>query len=227
MPNPPARRALPAAATRCLTPISIPTPSDPGRRRALALFGAAAAAGLAVPAAPARALTGAEARNLVERLVAEITAIINSGQSEARLLQEFERAFTRYADVPIIAQTTLGVDWRAASQAQRRAYVAAFTGYVSRKYGRRFNEFVGGRVTVTGVRTVRSFQEVNSIAELRGQAPFRVDWLVSDQGGRPAVFNLFVDGISMLATERAEIGAMLDRRGGNIDALIADLNRSG
>lgn len=143
------------------------------------------------------------------------------------MLRGFEQIFLRYADVAIIAQTTLGVDWRRASQAQRRAYVNAFTGYISRKYGRRFREFIGGRVTVTGVRQVRDFQEVNSIAELRGQSPFRVDWLVSDKSGSPKFFNLLVDGVNMLATERAEIGAMLDRRGGDIDGLIADLGRSG
>jgi phospholipid transport system substrate-binding protein len=219
------RRAA-ARGTHFRTRISIPTPSDPGRRRFLALTAAAAGA-LILPGAPARAATAAQARGLVEALVAEITATINSGRSEAQMLRGFEQIFLRYADVAIIAQTTLGVDWRRASQAQRRAYVNAFTGYISRKYGRRFREFIGGRVTVTGVRQVRDFQEVNSIAELRGQSPFRVDWLVSDKSGSPKFFNLLVDGVNMLATERAEIGAMLDRRGGDIDGLIADLGRSG
>lgn len=211
---------------RCPTRISTPMPGDPGRRRFLTL-GAACAGAAALPPLPAQALTGAEARGLVEGLVAEITAIINSGRSEDRMLRAFEELFQRYADVAIIAQTTLGVDWRRASPTQRRAYVDAFTGYVSRKYGRRFREFIGGDVTVTGVRQVRDFQEVNSIAELRGQTPFRVDWLVSDKSGRPKFFNLFVDGVNMLASERTEIGAMLDRRGGDIDALIADLRRAG
>jgi len=36
-------------------------------------------------------------------------------------------------------------------------------------------------------------------------------------------FNLIIEGINMLLSERAEIGAMLDARGGNIDTLIRDL----
>jgi phospholipid transport system substrate-binding protein len=100
------RRAA-ARATHFRTRISIPTPSDPGRRRFLALTAAAAGA-LILPGAPARAATAAQARGLVEALVAEITAMINSGRAEAQMLRGFEQIFLRYADVAIIAQTTLG-----------------------------------------------------------------------------------------------------------------------
>jgi phospholipid transport system substrate-binding protein len=38
---------------------------------------------------------------------------------------------------------------------------------------------------------------------------------------------MFIEGISLLKAERTEIGAMLDRRKGDIDAMIADLKRAG
>ena len=53
--------------------------------------------------------------------------------------------------------------------------------------------------------------------------PFEVDFLVSDRSGRPLVFNLIIEGVNMLLAERQEIGALLDRNSGNIDALIDDL----
>ena len=34
---------------------------------------------------------------------------------------------------------------------------------------------------------------------------------------------MFIEGINLLLTERTEIGAMIDRRGGNLDKMIADL----
>ncbi|MEO0830506.1 MAG: ABC transporter substrate-binding protein, partial [Pseudomonadota bacterium] len=33
----------------------------------------------------------------------------------------------------------------------------------------------------------------------------------------------FIEGVNMLLSERAEIGALLDRRGGDIDKLASDL----
>ena len=53
--------------------------------------------------------------------------------------------------------------------------------------------------------------------------PFEVDFLVSDRSGQPLVFNLIIEGVNMLLAERQEIGALLDRNSGNINALIDDL----
>ena len=53
--------------------------------------------------------------------------------------------------------------------------------------------------------------------------PFEVDFLVSDRSGQPLVFNLIIEGVNMLLAERQEIGALLDRNSGKIDALIDDL----
>jgi phospholipid transport system substrate-binding protein len=62
---------------------------------------------------------------------------------------------------------------------------------------------------------------------LRGQPPFAVTFLVSDRSGQDKFFDLLIEGISLLKTERTEIGAMLDRRRGNIDQLTQDLRSAG
>ena len=98
---------------------------------------------------------------------------------------------------------------------------------MARKYGKRFREFIGGRLEVQGVKQVKSFYQVRTIAHLRGEAPFEVDFHVSDRSGKDLFFNMYIEGINMLLTEREEIGAMLDRRKGNIDALIRDLKTAG
>jgi len=130
-------------------------------------------------------------------------------------------------DVPIIARSTLGADANRVSRAQMRAYVDAFRGYISRKYGKRFNEFVGGRIEVKDVREVKSWHEVRSMVYLRGQSPFEVSFLVSDRSGQDLFFDMVIEGISLRISERTEIGAMLDRRNGDIGALISDLRSAG
>jgi phospholipid transport system substrate-binding protein len=107
------------------------------------------------------------------------------------------------------------------------AYTKAFQGYISRKYGKRFREFIGGRIEVTDARPVKSFYEVISIARLQGQAPFEVRWHVSDKSGKDLFFNLIIEGVNMLASERAEVGALLDRAGGSVAGLAEALSRAG
>jgi phospholipid transport system substrate-binding protein len=192
------------------------------------LIGAGAAATLLPTiATPAFALTEARARALIDQVVSDINRVIGSGKSTGAMIRDFERIFSRYADVNIIARSTLGADSRRASSGQMRAFTSAFQGYIARKYGKRFREFIGGQITVTGVRQVKSWHEVRSTVKLRGKSPFTVLFLVSDRSGRDLFFDMVIEGVSLRLSERTEIGAMLDRNGGNIDALIADVKRAG
>ena len=198
----------------------------PLTRRSLiaGLAGGALALGFARPAA---ALDVDSAKVLIGALVNDINGIINSGASESAMFASFEQVFIKYADVPIIAQSALGVAARSASGGQMKAFTAAFQGYISRKYGSRFREFIGGKIEVVDARQVKSFYEVVSTAFLKGQTPFEVRWQVSDKSGRDKFFNMIIEGVNMVATERTEIGALLDKRGGDLDQLIQDLKGLG
>ena len=121
----------------------------------------------------------------------------------------------------------MGADGLTASKAQKRAFSDAFQSYIARKYGRRFREFIGGRLEVKAVRKVKNWYEVDTTAFLQGEAPFTVTFHVSNRTGRDLFFNMFIEGINLLLTERAEVGALIDRNGGNIDAMIRDLKASG
>lgn len=193
------------------------------RRHLLGL--AAAGTSLALVPGMALALTDAEAKALVDKAIGEINATINSGKSEQAMLSDFERIFSRYADVPVIARSVLGPAAKSASPAQLQAFTKAYQGYLSRKYGRRFREFIGGKIEVTGAKPVKSYFEVQSVAYLKGEAPFDLRWYVSDKAGKNLFFNIIIEGVNMLSSERTEIGAMLDQNGGSIDKLVAALNK--
>ncbi|MEZ5798256.1 MAG: ABC transporter substrate-binding protein [Paracoccaceae bacterium] len=186
-------------------------------------FGLGLAATATLAALPASALTVDQARALIDKAVADINRVINSGKSEAQMYPEFEKLFARYADVPTIARSALGAAARKATNQQMAAFTKAFQVYISRKYGRRFREFIGGRIEVKDARPLKSYYEVISTAYLKGESPFEVRWHVSDKAGKSLFFNIIIEGVNMLASERTEIGALLDKRKGNLDQLIADL----
>lgn len=165
------------------------------------------------------ALSVETSQSMVTALVTEVNAVIASGQSEAAMINEFARLFDKYSDVQTIARYCLGADARSATAAQMEAYTVAFRHYIASKYGRRFREFVGGEITVEGAQPVKSWIEVETTVLLRGRAPLRMDFHVSDRSGQHKFFNFIIEGVNMLLTERAEIGAILDSQGRDIDAL--------
>lgn len=191
-----------------------------------AIVGMAAVAGV-TPALPAFALTKGEAEKLINRLTADVLGTINSGKSKNAMFRDFEGIFGRYADVPLIAQKALGPTWRSASAAQRKAYVKAFRGYMARFYGKRFEEFRGGKITVKKSRKTSGGYLVDTTVALRGTAPFSAQWHVIDARGKTLMYNLFLEGVSVLSDVRVQIGSMLDNRGGSIDKLTAHLKTAG
>jgi phospholipid transport system substrate-binding protein len=195
------------------------TDLTPTRRAVLAGFGA-----LALFPRPAAALTTGTAESLVRQMVDDIKRVINSGGSESAILSEFERLFERYADVPTIARFALGAPARGASQGDLRAYTDAFSTYIARKYGQRFEEFIGGDVTINRSRVDRNgIVVVETTADLRGEDPFAVDFHISDRSGSPRLFNVIIEGVNMLTTERTEIGALYDQAGRDVGALAQRL----
>jgi len=167
-----------------------------------------------------------DAEVLVTNLVTDINKVISSGGSELDMVKQFETIFKSYADVPTIARYALGKDARALTQSQMESFTRIYSIYVSHKYGRRFREFIGGKIVVKKSRPVKSFFEVETLAHLKGWEPFTVSFLVSNRSGKLLFFNMFIEGINMLLSERTEIGAMLDKRRGNIEKVMEDLQNS-
>ena len=191
----------------------------PTRRTVIAGLTAGAAM-LALPLS-GLAFSVEKARGLIDRIVVDINKIISSGKSESAMIKDFEKIFINYADVGRIALLVLGPDGRSASSSQKSAFTKAFQGYISRKYGRRFREFIGGKIEVQDAKAVKSFYEVATMTYLKGKSPFEVVYVVSDASGK--FIDMKIEGISLVKSERSEIGAMLDKRGRNLDQLIADL----
>lgn len=190
------------------------------------ILGGLVASGFWLSAAPVSfALSVDASKALVVKLVDDINAVIASGKPERAMYKDFQRIFANYADVPVIARYALGSDARRASAAQLKAFTGAFETYIARKYGSQFHQFIGGRIEVDSAATVKSFVEVKTTAFMRGEAPFEIKFLISDKSGKHKFFNMFIEGINMLLTERSEIGSIIDANNGDLNKTIAQLKK--
>lgn len=189
--------------------------------RRAAVVGLLSTSSLVLMPQVAAAVSTSQAESLINKVVNDIARISSGGGSTASKIGKFESLFKRYADLPTISRTVLGADARRASSGQLNSFGNAFAGYMARKYGKRFPEFVGGQVDVVSSRAVKSFFEVKAVAKVPGRSNFDVTFLVS--GRNTKFFDMLIEGVSLLKTERTEIGSMLDRRKGDINALISDL----
>ena len=170
------------------------------------------------------AFSKSDAEGLIKNLAVDVLSAVNEQISEEIMFSKFEMIFSKYADVPLIARKALGPKWREASKTQRTAYVSAFRGYMARYYGKRFEDFLGSKIIVLNSRKTSGGFLVNSDIVLSDGSSYQAQWHVIDARGKFLMYNLFLEGVSVLSDVRVQIGSMLDKRGGSIDKLTAYLN---
>ncbi len=194
------------------------------RRAVLAGFAALGVSGMQ----PASALSVNDAEGLIRKVVGEVLSIIGAGKPLDAMLDDFEGIFARYADRTRIASSILGQPWRGASKAERAAYVEALTGYLARKYGKQFAQFEGGELEINRSNDYgRKGVIVQTKVKTNQYAPFPVDWHVIEAGSGPKFFDIIIEGVKLLASERAEVRAVLERNKNSVTALTAALKKMG
>lgn len=195
---------------------------QPTRRSVL--VGAMAAGAVGLSGRIAAALSGDEATSHVQKAVDAVLEIVRSGGDAAQKAAKLREVLRSFAAVPQIARFSAGVSWREMSDSQQERFTEAFLHYISVVYARRFQDYSGETVTLNGVTDAgnRGLVVSSTVSQPQG-APVAVDWLVSDRPGRVVIADIVIEGVSMLVSQREEIGGMLESRGGDLDRLIADL----
>lgn len=193
------------------------------RRGALALTAGA----LVLVAGRAAALTTADASSFVEGLIKDLRVLVQDDRKGAEGAAEFLTLLERKSALDTVGRFAMGRAWREMSEAQRTAYQTAFRTYISSTYQRRFGEYSGEDISVTGALDAgQKGVLVKSVVTRPSGAPVEVEWLVSDQTGATLLSDIIFEGVSLAITLRETFGGMVDKRNGDIDLFIADLAAS-
>ena len=151
----------------------------------------------------------------------------NQSLSQPDREKQFGALLDQDFDFQIISRFVLGRYWQSATDQQKEEFTKVFRDYVVLAYANRFNEFSGASFKVTGQRAENQETEiVNTLVQRReGGQPAHVDWRVHKVGDGYKITEVIVDGISMSLTHRQEFAAIIERNGGNIGDLIAQIRQ--
>jgi phospholipid transport system substrate-binding protein len=171
-----------------------------------------------------------EAQAFVEALSEEALALVKTDRPEAEQREDFAKLLDTYFDMRGIAQFLVGRYWRTASADERDAYYEAFRESIVTTYTRRFGDYSGQVMDVTGSREDGRFVLVNSqIVSPDGTGqPVNVDWRVLEQDGGKTfkVVDVVIEGVSMSVTQRQEYTSVIQNKGGKLSALTDALNKT-
>ena len=144
---------------------------------------------------------------------------------EPQRVARFRALFAETFDVPLLARFVLGRYWRQASEAERAEYLRLFDELVVQTYVRRFNEFNTARIRVLSTSKPNEDNDVIVAVEgtLANKPPVRLDVRVRQTGADYRIIDVAIEGVSMAITQRDEFASVIQRGGGRVEALLANL----
>ncbi|MFW0777688.1 MAG: MlaC/ttg2D family ABC transporter substrate-binding protein [Rickettsiales bacterium] len=172
----------------------------------------------------ANATSAESAGKYVESLGNKAVGIISSEKlSKDSKQKKLEKIFSSNVDIPWVGRFVMGRYWRKATDKQKKDYLKAYEDFVVSHYAARFAEYSGGKFNITETRDAGDDEYTVSMEMLNddNSEPVYVDYKVRNEKGRFKVFDVIVEGVSMITTQRSEFSAVIGNKG--IDTLIDKL----
>jgi phospholipid transport system substrate-binding protein len=155
----------------------------------------------------------------------------------AQLEQNPERIYDLVRDIVLphfdfvrMSAWALGKHWRQASPEQKRRFVIAFRRMLVRTYAVALLEYEGQTIEYLPLREDPAGGDVTVRTRVQrsGQTPIAINYVLWERNGRWRVFDVAVDGISLVANFRTSFASEI--KASSLEALITrleDLNQKG
>ena len=167
----------------------------------------------------------AAASELIDTMIADLQAFLatDTGDVEARSA-EIDRVLGTYFDMDTITRFSAGQYWRAANAEQRTEYGTLFREVLCGTIVRNFDQLNGlaytpGATSAKGDKFVIVGGTFTDTAGAR--PPVAVNWRVLTREGKPPrVFDIEIENLSLLVTQKQENVAVIRKNRGRFGALI-------
>lgn len=151
--------------------------------------------------------------------------VIRSNTDPRQKLTYFHEMLDRDFDMVGISHFVLGPYWRRASDHERREFVRLLSDDLVQFYRRRFTQYEGETFQVTGSRADPAGVIVTSQILRPNGPPIEVDWRLRERGGVYKISDVIIGGVSMAVTERQTFAEQIERSGGQVAGLLAEMRR--
>jgi phospholipid transport system substrate-binding protein len=168
---------------------------------------------------------------LVQKITNDVLAAVKSDKELAagdkpKALKLAEEKVLPYVDFEYATRLAVGRSWRQASAEQRKELVGQFRNMLVRTYSNSISAYEGQTLNVLpsrGKGDERGEATVRTQFVRAGGPPLPIDFSMHKTGGSWKVYDITVEGVSLVLTYRSEFDAIVRQQG--IDGLIRALTQ--
>jgi phospholipid transport system substrate-binding protein len=149
-------------------------------------------------------------REVVQTAVSRVITAIQEDASREHARAEIRKAAASLFDFEEMAKRTLTRHWTARAPQERAEFVRLFTDLLERSYIGRIESWSGEKILYTSEAVDGSFASVRSKIITR-RAEVAIEYRLLQRDGRWRVYDVLMDGVSFVATYRAEFERIIQQ----------------
>jgi phospholipid transport system substrate-binding protein len=180
---------------------------------------------LCIGAATLARAAGESPDAMVKNTVEEVLGVLKQNQDRAALRKLAEQKVLPHFDFKEMTRLAVGAAWRKATPEQQRALEDNFRTLLVNTYTNALSQ-AGGAKTLE-VRPAPASKggdtTVKTVVKESGKQPVAVDYRMSNKEGEWKVFDVLVEGVSLVTNYRTSFAEEVNRAG--IDGLIKSLQQ--
>ncbi len=187
--------------------------------------GAVAAVLMAALCLVAPAVSHADTDPAVQRIQSLDDGLIGAARAHDLRSPKVRQLLEQSFNLPVMAQFAVGAPWATLTASERTGVLDALARYTEARYAYEFREFDTQTIVIDPVVQTRGLDRLVR-AEVRtpGEAPMKIGYRLREYGGSWRIIDVIYNGVSQLATQRADFATAL--RTGGAAALIRSLDQS-
>jgi phospholipid transport system substrate-binding protein len=166
-----------------------------------------------------------DASRYIESVASKAVEVIsNKNLDKEAKSKKIEQLFRDSVDIDWVGKFVVGHYWRQASETQKKNYLKEYQGFLTRQYANRFAEYTDGSFKITGAHDDGDGEYTVNM-KIKGNAgddtQVIVDYKVRSDKGNFKIFDVTIEGVSMITTQRSEFNSVISNKG--MDYLITQL----
>ena len=176
------------------------------------------------PLTSATAASASEARAYVDAVAKKALAVIEDKKlPKEKKKAKLQSLFSDNVDIPWVARFVTGRYWKQASPEQQKRYMEEYNRFVTANYAGRFADYSGGSYTLTRAEEAGDgeYTVTMEMKPQEGNQKVVVDYRLHTVGGALKIFDVAVEGVSLITTQRSEFAEVLGS--GGMDELIRQM----
>jgi phospholipid transport system substrate-binding protein len=162
----------------------------------------------------------------IQNLGTQAIQILGPSVPRAQRVAVFDQLLTSDFDLRDAARFVLGPYANSFVPGQREEFMALFRENIAQTYADKLAQYAGEPFRVTGERPLGGGETIVTSEVLRRSGPpVHIDWHVINRNGHFLVTDVDINGVSQKLSERSQVIDIIQRNGGQPEALLAVLQQ--